>query len=333
MANRWLFCGGEYTMARAISGTLAADGSGSAHYDTTYCDQGIGIQAPAGSRAALDFRDSSGAADVIGAGETGYAHAVVWNFTINNATYDLMGLSGASDYCWVRIGYHASGIALYANTNTGASPTWTQIGSAWTPAMANGKGTYDLVITRGSPHTVSAYENNVLKATGTFTSASLPDLTSMTFTCPNNSVYTGVSEAMASVGIVTVGGRVAKIKPSGAGANSGFSGAYTDIDDTTINDADFISAATAGLKSTFAYSNLPTVPAGSAAGDVFLYTRAKNDGAAPVNMHTVIRQSGADTASGNVAGLGLGFAETLVRYSGLSATEINAAEFGMESVT
>lgn len=333
MANRWMFCGGEYTMARAISGTLAVDGSGPTTYDTTYCDQGIAIRTPAGSRAALDFTDSSGAADVIGAGETGYAHAVIWNYTINNATYDLMGLSGASDYCWVRIGYHASGIALYANTNTGASPTWTQIGSAWTPAMANAKGTYDLVITRGSPHTVSAYENSVLKATGTFTSASLPDLTSMTFTCPNNSLPTVVSEAMASVGIVTLGGRVAKIKPSGAGANTGFTGAYTDIDDAAINDADYLVAATAGLKSTFAYGDLPTVPTGSTIGDVFLYTRAKNDGSAPVNMNTVIRQSGVDTSSANVSGLGIGFSETLVRYAGLTAANVNAAEFGVESVT
>ncbi|WP_066560980.1 hypothetical protein [Croceicoccus bisphenolivorans] len=330
MANRWLFVGGDVgTVRNSASDTITT----STYFDSAYSDCAI-FCGDAGDSFIADFIDSSGSSDAATAGETLFVH-VYWvemqtATTAGNAVWSLLN---GSDQPWlsIRTTSTAGVYGFYYNSNTGASPTWTLIGSTFTKASVG--NAFDIKLTLGSPHDVELYTDAVLLRSTTFSNANLTSIDACKGERPTGADQ-AFSQIMASVGINTIGGHVYTKRPEGAGSNSGMTGAYTDIDEVGINDADILSSGTSGQRSTFAYADLGSLPSGYAVGDVFLWTRAKNDGAAPANIKPVRRDSGStDNVGSALSGIGTGFVNLPTRYSGLTITEFNASEFGVESST
>lgn len=335
MANRWLFVGGGIETLRTVSGTLTISTATNTGRRTTYgADHHVLFNNS--NIAAADFVDAAGAADSAVTGET--MSFGCW-YDFGGASFSTVGsymqIHDSSGSPW--LAFRCTGAtntgAWYYNSGTGGSPVWTKIGTA-DYTWANGdNGFFECAITLGSPHTFSWTVNAVqIGAPTTFTQASLTNLASVRFLSPH-STSNFATEIMAAVGYSCVGGAVVYSKPTGAGNSSAWSGLFSAIDDAGIDDADSISSSTAGQRSTFAYSNSPALSAGMALGDIFLYTRARNSGGAPLNVKPVIRTGGADTVGSSFSGIAGGYQTFLTRYSALSETDFNAAEFGVESAT
>ena len=326
MANRWLYAGGDIGMMRN-SGTPTSDTT-AGRRNATYADHAVSGTTTAGVYA--DFIDSAGASDAAVTGEVLYARATLYG-TGTASVNNFLQIVDGSDQPWIALRNTANGVAgLYYNSNTGASPTWTQIGSS---GSASGLAVWVFKVTLGSPHVIELYKDGALFASGNATMASFTSADALRFQGVG-ATASQCSEFAATVGISLIGSNVYYGKPSAAGSNSGWTGAYTTIDDVGIDDTDLISSGTAAQKSTFAYADLPTLAAGYTIGDLFMWTRAKNDGAAPANVKPVRRDSGStDNVGSSFSGMGVGFAEFLTRYSGISPAEYNASEFGVESAT
>jgi hypothetical protein len=227
------------------------------------------------------------------------------------------------------------------NSGTAASPVWTSVGTSITSA-GNEKLNYDVALTLGSPHSFTIYKGNSVVSSGTFTQALLTTLDRVRFGAAHSTtsadIGTGISQVLCTEGISTVGAIIPTVKATGAGANTGWSGAFSDVNEIGTNDATTQAAVSAGLKSTHAMSDI-TVPAGFEIRSVFNWTRAKNDGTAPNNLKSVIRQGGVDYSSGNVANIGLGYGPVGARYdtapdsSNWTQAIFNAIEAGYESTT
>jgi hypothetical protein len=330
MASRWLFAGGDLGMMRQSGAPII--NTSTATRNSTYADHSLRTNATTDIIYA-DFIDSAGASDSVTSGEAAWLHWTGY-YTGTASAATIVALLNGSDQPWLalRTTTGSGTLGLYYNSGTGASPTWTLIGSTFAVANTT-RAEFDIKLTISSPHEAELYKDGSLVASGTFTQASLTAIEAALFTSPNASAYY-YSEIMASVGINTVGGHVYYGKPSGAGATSGWTGASTTIDDVGIDDTDLISSGSAGQKSTFAYADVPALASGYALGDLFMWTRGKNDGAAPANIKPVRRTSGGvDNVGSSFTGIGAGFVDFLTRYSGITETEYNGSQFGVESAT
>lgn len=97
----------------------------------------------------------------------------------------------------------------------------------------------------------------------------------------------------------TVGGRLFTVPPTGVGATSSWTGAYSNIDEIAYSDADFINSGTANQVSTFAVT-APSLT-GYVVRAVAVNARAKRDSAGPQNLQLALRSSGTDYFSSSKA--------------------------------
>ena len=343
MANEVLFAGGRID-SLSISGSVAENTSAS-RFNATYADCAT---APVGTsdQATASFLTLSGgvpaATDVV-TGETVFAHFDLFVSTsslTNNIT--VATLYDSSGFPWLTIRTTStSTVGLFYNSGTGASPTWTQIGSSWSHSIST-MITYDIKLTLGSPHTVELSINgSVSIAATTFTQASLTSLRSFRINGPSGSSGGHFSQILITRGIPTSGAFVKYSRATAAGTNTGWTGAYTDVNEAIGSDATVNTAASSGLKQSFAMGDV-TVPAGYAIKAVFTAMRAKNNGGAPANVQSLLRSSGTDYSSGTLTfpPMSTSFQAMLMRYDTDPATGVawtqagwNAAEAGFESLT
>lgn len=334
MADRWLFAGGGIESLRTVSGTpTTASG-----HNGSYADHAV--QCSSSKIVAADFVDSSVASDAAVTGEKLYFRFST-QITGTASVGNFVELVDGSDLPWLAVrNVGGSGTSctwqLYYNSNTGASPTWTAVTADTIIVNSGSPRECCIWITLGSPHIAGISFEGSFVGEGSFTQASLTSLDAAKLRGPQTSDQR-FSEVAAAVGINLVGSHVFYGKATGAGASSAWSGTtgtFADIDDAGINDADSLSSATAAQRHTFAYSNPPALGANEALGDVFLWTRARNSGGAPSNIKPVRRDSGGtDNVGSSFSGITGAYQSFLTRYSGLSETEFNASEFGVESAT
>lgn len=102
----------------------------------------------------------------------------------------------------------------------------------------------------------------------------------------------------------TIGMRLLTRYPNGAGATSGWTGAYTGIDEAVFDDADFILSASANQVSTFAQTGSSLT--GYVVRAVGVSARAKRGASGPQNIQLALRSAGTDYFSSSQA-LGLGY--------------------------
>lgn len=102
----------------------------------------------------------------------------------------------------------------------------------------------------------------------------------------------------------TVGCRLLTMSANGNGANTDWSGSYVDIDETTVNDADFISSNTNDDVETFTLTD-PASPALDkySVESVIVSSRASVAPTGPQNIQSALRVGGTDYFSANMPGL------------------------------
>lgn len=92
---------------------------------------------------------------------------------------------------------------------------------------------------------------------------------------------------------------LARLSPSAAGATSNWTGAYTEIDEDTLNDTDAITSATANQESQFALTDL-TSTQGSVRG-VYVKARAAKGGSGPLHVQLGLRIGSTNYLSGDLS--------------------------------
>lgn len=333
MANRYLYAGGDPGTVRVTAGNIS---SSTANVNTTYADHSISMSNDTAIRVFVDFVDSAGASDFVDSTEDLWLR---WDWACPTGTTgvgrDAVTVVDGSDQPWLSI--RNTGVSLtfgvYYNSGTGGSPVWTLMGNTF--VLPQSRLEMNLKVRIGSPTSYELYISNQLHSSGSFTQASFTQAHAVLFAAPVNTFH--ISQMLFTAGIVTIGSYVYYGLPTAAGASSAWTGLFSAIDDSgasAINDTDLISSSTNGQRSTFAYSDVPALPSGYAIGDVFLYTRARNNGVAPLNIKPVRRNSGGtDLVGSNFVGMGAGFVDFHTRYTGLTSTEYNASQFGVEAAT
>jgi hypothetical protein len=146
-----------------------------------------------------------------------------------------------------------------------------------------------------------------------------------------------VSQVMVDT-VSTIGRRMATGYPSGVGANTSWTGSYTEVDEIVLNDADFINSASANQLESYAI----TVPSltGYVVQDVTVSTRAKCGSGGPQNMRHVLRSSSTDGLSGSDVALTVAYAPQQTTFTTDPATSaawvntaISAVQPGAKSIT
>jgi hypothetical protein len=136
--------------------------------------------------------------------------------------------------------------------------TWSTLGTAWTSDWPIGAGSVVDFALRVKVHastgSIELYRNSLLicsySGDTTFSSA-IASVVGLSLLSTDNTTY---GQAFSEVVVADEDARAFRLKrmtPDAAGANTAWTGAYTDVDDTGVNDADAISSATATQEVSF----------------------------------------------------------------------------------
>ena len=342
MVAEILFAGGKRDSVEVLGGTVT-DTTTAGRFDSSYADGAVQISVDAGSIFKHKLYTQSGGVltpTTVEVGESFFLHFEVSGGNTTSSSDGGITLRDSSAHPWVLLNHAGTGvIAIYYNSGTGASPVWTKVGADVGRAPET-RYIYDIELVLGSPHTLNFYVDGSLVRSTTFTQASLTEIADVHY----RGLYrvgagvTALSQIMATRDISTIGAKVKTSRATGAGANTGFSGTYADVNEAVGSDVSLQSGVTAGLKSTHAMGDV-TVPSGFEIKSVFHWLRAKNGGTGPVNIRSVLRHGGTDYATADLSGIGLGFGPVGARYdadpvgTNWTATTWNAIEAGYEAAT
>jgi hypothetical protein len=260
----------------------------------------------------------------------------------NTAGQPVMEFIDSSGFPWLRVVTNAVSAAwrFAHNTGTGASPVWTNTASAGVSGVPASSQNLDVRVRVGvgGNHSVEVYFSNQLLMSDTFTNTNLTNIRSVRYfpTQAGSTVF--ICNIVLTEDIPTIGCSVVQTAATGAGTINQWTGAHTDINESILSDTTLLSTSTAGNRASFAYGDIPAT-ATAPIRDVWLWTRAKNDGSSPVNIRAVCRRSAVNYFSGNFPNMGLGYAAQPARWENDPATSaawtaanFNAAEFGVEAV-
>lgn len=338
MADELLFAGGRLDSFPTIVGSPAEVTTGGT-FDGTYADAALRLRGALGEAVQASFLDDANAVYDVTAGNTVYVH---WEWhgraTGSDSSKWLCCLKDSNGYIWAGIRKPTnSTIGLFYNSGTGAAPIYTQIGTNFTFADET-KYELDLklVIDAGGNHSAQFSVNKNLHAGASFTQANLTSIRSVRFegANTNSADFDHISQCLVTRNRSAIGGHVKYSRASGAGGNSGWTGANTNVNEAVNSDATFDAATAAGLRQSYAMGDV-TVPASYTIPAVFYSIRAKNDGVAPLNIAPVIRQSATNYDGSNFSGTGTSFGSLTKKYTQDPASAAawtqatyNSAEFG-----
>jgi hypothetical protein len=123
------------------------------------------------------------------------------------------------------------------------------------------------------------------------------------------------------------------------GADTAWTGVYTDVTKLDRNDNTFIESGTAAQLETYVMDDVHTDLAAYVPRAVVLSTRTRRGATGPQNMQGVVRQSGSDFTTSNISGINTAYGTRQAVMGTNPATsaawtiaEINAAEFGVKSI-
>lgn len=138
----------------------------------------------------------------------------------------------------------------------------------------------------------------------------------------------------------TLDWRLAELLPTGAGASSGWTGAYTDVDDVTppsTGDLDLITAASNNLTSTYVMGDISGSISGMSIVAVGVVARARKGTTGPQHLRGVVRISGTDYETSDISPeISLAPARMIwntnpATSGAWSISAVNGAEFGMKA--
>jgi hypothetical protein len=215
-----------------------------------------------------------------------------------------------------------------------SSAVWTAIGSSLT--LSTGRADYDIYVNITNGDAALYVRGSDLGASATGLSLGhMSGITKLRSYSDFSARY--ISQVIADTDS-TIGRRIATAYPSGVGANTSWTGSYTEVDEIVLNDADFINSATADQLESYAI----TVPSltGYVVQDVTVSTRAKRGSAGPQSMRHVLRSSSTNGLSGSDIALTAAYAPQQTTFTtdpATSAAWVNTAvasvQPGAKSIT
>lgn len=277
-----IFLGGNYSQFANTSGGVSTNTSA---FNTAF------------AKYALFARsDNTTAASLLSTASEWWFHCVYYNIDTNNSGVALINFTIGGNY----------GYSLYTTTATTVRmAVWT--GGAWSTVSANyatlaegPKYTIDLFF---KPHasngTAKMYIDGVLISEDTGIALMADDGATIDGVIVRGNYPTISGGAYYSEMVMTdaeaestIGWHVSTILPTAAGATSGWTGAYTDIDEAVLNTDDYISTDTDATVSTFAFGNLDASVASDLVVGVYVSTvLAKTVGASVSSIDLVVRPS------------------------------------------
>lgn len=220
---------------------------------------------------------------------------------------------------------------------------WTEVGTYsgdwW---VNNTRVMYDVEITLGPSGSVKLYRDNVLYID--YSGDTVGDTGATTIDKVRLAPLYGYSSSKSSLSEIIIADedtrdmRLFYKAVNAAGSSSGFTGAYTDVDEVNASDADFISSNTADQISTF---NLPDPPAGPLeVKAVAVCGRARRGTTGPQNLQYALRVNGANYTGTSIT-LDTAFQHTAQQFwhtspdtaSAWTRSEFDNIEVGVKSIT
>jgi hypothetical protein len=345
MTNPILYQGGRSDSIFVVNGIPRDQTTfaGQPVMNTTYADAATEVDVTT-DIFQCPFLDASNNATTINSG-TLYVHFDMYVILGSFAAANLVEWRDGSGFPWLALRGVVStkSIGLYYNSNTGASPTWTQLGTGVFTVASGHLYTFDVALTFGSlAAAVSVNGSAVPNMSGTFTQPSFGAITLLQFAGTGNSTQEYFSQILAMKDQPTIGAFVHYGRATGAGANSGWAGAYTDVNEPINNDGTVNTASVAALRQTYPVTAV-TVAAGYYIGGVWQWLRGRDDAIAPNNIQSSIRNMSNNTNydyGANMPGIGTSFIALPARYDVDPATGVawiqtdrNLTQFGFLSVT
>lgn len=211
---------------------------------------------------------------------------------------------------------------------------WVDIGSTYVITYGI-RYTFDLNLVRGSSGSFALYVNG----SGTPVLSGSADLSSITnFAKARFSGGTIYYSQVIVSDQSTIGHRYYSKPPTGNGANTSWTGAFGDVDETTLSTTDFIESTVSGDVETFTGAAL-SIPTGVVKA-VVVSTQSKNAASGPQNIQGCIRKGGTNYFSSNISGIGISYTPILAIFendpstsSSWTLSDASAAtlEFGVRS--
>lgn len=343
MANLW--AGTALSDMTAFSGNMGANTTGTV-IATTVCREGLAVGTSGTGMCYFDLAT---------------AVAELWltfRFAYSGGSAGLVGPSPFVSFFNTSFSTTQAlfRMAMRNNVNYASADPWVMQywdGAAWQSVTVSGVGSlagnvqYVATIRikmDNSAGEFKLYWNGVLVtafATGDtiFTAASTIDRIKIEQSGANGNIGTGYWSEFTVDTIDNRDYRVAFVNPTGNGANTAWTGAFGDVDETGVDDTDSIASGTVNQVETYTMSDLAGVT-GMDVIAVCTHTRGRRGSTGPQNLQHAIRLSGTDYFSSNVGQLGTAYAAQYNCWNTNPATsanwtqsEINGAEMGVKSIT
>lgn len=309
-----LWCGGEdidFPNGNATVPTTTA----------TYFNSGYARLALAMTNTA-DKQGARSKAFAGGAITNGWFHATIYRRNTGYTSLPICGLgkAGTTHGIWVGSTGTADKLGLFKYDGTNFTQLAAESGSSMNPGA---KHTIDIeVIDFGADATINVYldggSSPLITYTGDVTTGSMSDLDCAILHGASNSNDSWISEVVVADSDTRTF-KLVTLAPNAAGDTNEWTGAYTDIDETTLSDADLV--YTDAAAQTF-QCNLTATPAGSFTVDAIkIAARATKTGDASVGtLKLGVKSDGSEDLDAGQA-----LTTSWVTYERLAAT-INGAQ-------
>jgi hypothetical protein len=258
--------------------------------------------------------------------------------------FDIYGQFDVFSAVWLEF-YNASGTKIAYLTEGAGADTIMQFdqwnGSSFNSSthtystQATGLYTVEVRLKCGASGTCDIYLNGTLWMTFAVNQASVDNIAKVRMYTSASTTTSYYSQVMGADYDIRDHHLMSKLA-SGEGNYTDGTGAYTDINETVLDDTNAISLPTVGNKHSFTKGSI-TVPSGQHIGALIVNARGRVNGAGPADGKLLCRSSSTDSASGNksfVAGYEpRGHVYLTDPATGISWTEsgFNSAEFGLQA--
>jgi hypothetical protein len=324
-----LFCGGEMG-AFTPSGSGVTEITTSGRFNSSFARCAISLDGTIGS-PNLYYADGVEWAEEADDFYIHFDHALGGNCSSDSTVIALLNGSGTEVYR-IRQATVSSGVYTWRMQYLDAMAAWTNAGS--TISISNSLGTYDLFVdTTNGDMSLFASGTELVTVTGLTLSHNDGVANVRLYSADQARCFSQVKADTEP----TIGGRLYTLPPTGAGADTAWTGTYTEIDEIVYSDADFVNTSTNDAVEIFSIT-APTLT-GYVVKTIAVTARAKRGGSGPQNLRLILRSSGTNYDNGSDIALGVGYGATWANWATNPATAaawVNAAvsslQYGVKAI-
>jgi hypothetical protein len=328
----YLFAGNELDAFVRSSVNVAEQSSGGT-FDATYVRGSIKV----GANTPADYIETP---QPLGSQTTIWLH-FEWYHPTSFSALAIASLYNASGTVVFKLTPDTSGNVQCAYWN---GSTYTNIGATFA-VPANTRVAVDLKLVCGGSGSVTAYLDSVLKMTASASMGSVDNVDKVRINCANNTGFSGrdplISQVIISITSTILHKFYCKPPTGNSATNTAFTGDFNAVDELILDDTDYIESTAANDVETYTHAAI-TFPTTGSVKAVVVSARALVAATGPQNLQACLRVGGTNYFSGNLSGLGAGFAPVQAIFANDPSTSAawgttNAGsattESGLKSIT